>query len=377
MNVGDLSSNAKLLLNFLSDPNQSKTLEMLVIQSEMKEKETIKTLKELMDKEFVIKYKNKYMLILTDEQTTLMKSYHKKKLEKNLTHTVSFSRIDQLRKSRRKFFFKYVLRMYPQRERGGALTFGIFSHDLIEDTFELSLEEVKEFLSSRVQNMILEFPEDMQETLGIRLFELIPNLIAIKEKYEVIQLERRVETEIRDISNEPKLVEVFTALTPDKYKVGGKKVTKLGFVGYIDGWLVNRKTGKKTVADWKTGKHSVAKFRDYAKQIQVYAKVLRLLGEKPEVGVIVFIEEVDERGNFTGEYKVDISEATCDKVFNKMIDGYLKVMREGIEYKNFTKCCQTKFVGWCEYRRLCHLIDGTKMDMPLIRQQILTKLKVV
>ena len=153
---------------------------------------------------------------------------------------------------------------------------------------------------------------------------------------------------------------------------------KIGFNGYIDGWLKD-KDGNNIIEDWKTGTKNAQKHRKNTRQIQVYAYLLRLIGEKPDIGRVGYVEmkEFDKYGKSTGrplEVDVDISVEKCEKVFNKMFGNYVKKIKAGIGFSNFSKCCAQNKKTWCEYARMCDVINNVRVDSKLLKQTLLKRI---
>lgn len=379
----ELTAKSKILLKFIDTNEKANTYDQIKIRSEFSDDELQKCLAELNDK-FVVttaraSYQDEplYLLILNDEEIQQMEKFYKKQASKSVTHTISFSRLDVLKNSERRFFFKYIKRIKPAEEKSFALIFGSFVHNLIENIFDKSIADIQDFINNRVQNMIQEFPDDMQENMGVRFFELIPNLLQIKDRFTVIELEKHINVPIMDVSDNESLCQILTALTPKKYRKEDGLTDKIGFNGYIDAWLQEISTGLKWVVDWKTGTMNATKHRKNTRQIQVYAYLLRLIGEKPDKGAVAYIEqqmENNENKMVPKIVEVDISVDKCEKVFTKMLDDYVEKISQGITFDKFYRCCSRTKKIWCQYARMCDVINNVRVDSSLLRQTILLQL---
>jgi hypothetical protein len=217
----------------------------------------------------------------------------------------------------------------------------------------------------------MEFPDDMQENIGLKFFHVIPHLLELHKKYKIIELEKHIDIIIKDYTNDEKMCKILTQLTPKKHRKKGHITNKISFVGKIDAWVLRGKY--KSIIDWKSGGFSEKKFREHSQQIQIYSYIMRLIGEEPEKGYVVYLEHKNQEGGVL-EKEVDINIPLCETVFKKFINKYIKKISNGINFENFKKCCSKQNSTWCEFSRMCSVINDERLDSQLLKQVVMLKI---
>lgn len=254
---------------------------------------------------------------------------------------LSQSRLNAYDDCERKYYYRYILVFYGEQITSPAMEFGLLVHKMIQRIND-STEENK---VDEVSNIIYQTIADHEE-YEERLIKLIKPLISLVKEYNVIISEEWIEIKMFE---DDELDEAMVASILKTFERKGKEGVFDGvyFGGYVDAYATDSE-GKKTVIDWKSGKYTRKWSGGYIRQTQLYTQVERMLGKEVDKGKMIYVEQ-----NYENE--ADVSEKTCQDVYDKAKATFLEILKKKDDIKQFPMIGDPAICNHCEYDLICNL----------------------
>lgn len=251
----------------------------------------------------------------------------------------------------RKYFYRYIMGVKGEKPFVEALDFGSTVHEMVETALAQPYEDRVEFMDNLIVNKIEEIDEDDQKNYEVKLLGLRKQIPLILPKYDIKLngIEQYVYTDMFDVDElEESWSQTFLNIMARRNKDVSDCLVSIRIGGYIDAFLEEKDTKKNTVIDWKTGKYYTKPewIEKYLKQIQLYSYILRANGKEVNAGKLVYLE-------YAQEHEVDVSEKSCEKVFNKHKETVLEIMKKEEFIHKFQMTDDINECLRCEYSIFC------------------------
>ena len=234
--------------------------------------------------------------------------------------------METMEQCKRKWFYKYIEKLYPKVEDDGSATFGSFTHDVAEhfsgsnlkDLFSLAKEKLEDYpinetYKPKVKSTLLNFFKYYKENLE----QLGNGKVKREQKFNI-----------------PSHIEGYY------------------LTGLVDLLIV--KNGKLIIADYKTNK----KEKDNTKQLSFYFLILKLLGivKKDEIDCEIIYLALEDKDDLEIE-NYQLTEQDLEAALSRIETTINIIEKKGTS--NIKKW--QKKVGplcdYCEYKK-CGVCDG-------------------
>ena len=195
--------------------------------------------------------------------------------DKNIHIKLSPSSVSTYEQCPRRWFYRYIRRLYPEVEESEFTEFGNLIHDIAENFKDgCSLKEFKELVASRLKFY------DLTEKYRMKLIPAVKNLyVYCNQKFgkdDVIDRERKVEFHYKG---------------------------KFFLTGKID--VIHARGNKITIIDWKTSKAE----KDHSFQLSFYKFLLEIIDlihvDSLECEIVYLCAEEKEELLYVSKYTIE------------------------------------------------------------------------